>query len=109
MKQELKTTDNNFITTLTRPLFKEDKEAYLIRIKTESDAERVHVTAFRADGTKVTGTGANPDADGYSEYTLSREMYAVSGNLILRIAILSGTGLITVRQIECSVLEDLNG
>ena len=109
MKQELKTTDNNFCTTLTRPLFKEDKEAYLIRIKTDTDSERVHVTAFRADGTKVSETGLNPDADGYSEYTLSPEMYAVSGNLVLRVAVLSGTSLITVRQIECTVSEDING
>ena len=109
MKQELKTTDNNFITTLTRPLFKEDKEAYTIRVKTENSSERVHVTAFRSDGISVSGTGLLPDDAGYSEYTLSREMYSVSGKLILRVGVISGNSLVTVRQIECSVMEDFDG
>ena len=109
MKQELKTVDNNFITTLTRPLFKEDKEAYTIRIKAENSSERVHVTAFRADGVSVSGTGLSPDDTGYSEYTLSREMYSVTGKLVLRVAVISGGSMITVRQIECKVMEDING
>ena len=109
MKQELKTVDNNFITSLTRPLFKEDKDAYTIRFKTENASERVHVTALRADGTSVSGTGQAADSDGFSEYTLSNAMYSVPGTLILRVAIISGGSCVTVRQIECKVMEDLNG
>ena len=109
MKQELKTVDNNFISSLTRPLFKEDKEAYTIKIKAADSSERVHVTAFRADGVKVSGIGLPPDENGFSEYTLSREMYSVPGNLKLRVAVVSGNNMITVRELECKVMEDMNG
>lgn len=109
MKQELKTIDNNFISSLTRPLFKEDKEAYTIKIKTADSSERVHVTAFRQDGITVSGTGLAPDESGFSEYTLSNEMYSKPGKLTLRVAVISGNSMITVREIECKVMEDING
>lgn len=105
MKQELKTTDDAFLTSCTRPLFKGDKDAYAVRIKTESDSERVQVTAIRSDGVTISGTGTERDENGYSEYVLSRDMHSIPGRLILRVSVISGGSALTLRQIECDVLE----
>ena len=103
MKQELKTTDKAFYTSCTRPLFTEDYDAYKIKIKAD-EGEFIQVTAIRADNEKVSGTGSVSEG-GYSEYTLSKDMYSVPGKLILLVSSVSGKSCITLRQIECEVKE----
>lgn len=105
MKTELKGTDSGFQTMCFRPLVAGDAEAYVVRIEAGEPAA-VRVTARRADGTVLTGTG-NVSESGAAEYVLDSEMYAVSGTLVLRISAVRGKEVLTLRELTCTVLPAL--
>lgn len=107
MKHELKTRDSEFCTVCSRPLVAGDTDAYFVRVKAENESDSIKVTAKRADGVVVKGSGNTKNPDGDIEYTLRHDMYSVPGKLILRVALESGKSSLTLREIECDVLDEM--
>ncbi len=97
----------DFTSYCPRPLIPSDVRAYKVIIKTDRSLEGCSMlaTAIRSDGQVITDIGEV--YDGYAEYTLANNMYAVSGEmrLLLTINDYDGAGL-TVKEIIFTVADE---
>ncbi len=108
MKVELKAVDNAFQSFCCRPLVAGDVNAYMIQLQTNEPDAMLRVTAKRSDG-KVFSSAGTANTDGTAQILLPAEMYQVPGELLLRISVVRGKESVTVRELFCTVLPDLQG
>lgn len=106
MQQEIKTAEDSFSAFADRPLVMGDKDAYYVSYETTGAESYLMVTAKRADGRVIKAFG-EPVKGGRATCVLDGNMYAVPGDLILRLTVFSGNEILTVREIRTEVTEAL--
>lgn len=106
MQQEIKTVENSFSAFADRPLVIGDKGAYFVACDTDGADSYLMVTAKRADG-RVLKSYGQPANGGRATCVLDGEMYAVPGELIIRLTVFSGNEVLTVREIRAEVADAL--
>lgn len=105
MKKEIIVTAKQFRTESDFPLVAEDANAYEVVFYAEEDITDgcMAVTALRADGQKQT-CSAKPSGN-IARCLLTKNMYSVPGELVLRVTVTDGAGTeITTNEILFNVL-----
>ncbi len=108
MKRKI-TAKEQYTTYAKFPLVAGDVRAYEVCLdlgENISGAE-FKVTAIRADGKAVEDLGFVKD--GIATYTMASDMYSVPGELVVRLAVLHESSVLTDREIVFEVLEGTSG
>ncbi len=106
MQTEIKSTTRTFSGYADRPLVAGDKEAYYVACETDGAEGYILVRAKRADGITVQ-TAGNSATEGRAICLLTPEIYAVPGELLLRVQLVSGNQILTVKELHVTVLESI--
>lgn len=109
MQKKIVITGASYYQVADAPLISGDFNAYLIvmPVSPSDNATGFMVEALRPDGSTITDYG-----QAYSdrcEYIIKNSIYAIPGEVRIRVAPLAADGKLTVRELSCTAVADFDG